>query len=285
MPVQYEKSGGQGHKYQVPDYPEAADGPKAFKDYSDYLDLLLPPVGTILPFAGSTDLTGWLICDGREVSAATYPKLAAICGTKFGTAAAGSFKLPNLKGRSIVGLDSSQTEFDTIGKTGGAKSVTLTVSNMPQHSHSVPNHTHTGTPTGLTATAAGEAAHTHGSGTLTIPSSGAHDHTGGSLNQFVTDMSWSQDSTQSGSGVQRAHTISETKDFVTILVTNSGAHTHSISGSTAAGSSHTHSITIGGTLSLDSSGATTTGNAGSATPTGVDNMSPYLTLNHIIRAA
>ena len=42
-------------------------------------------------------------------------------------------------GRVLVGLDSGQTEFDTLGETGGAKTHTLTVDEMPAHTHSVPN--------------------------------------------------------------------------------------------------------------------------------------------------
>jgi hypothetical protein len=42
-------------------------------------------------------------------------------------------------GRVLVGLDGGQTEFDTLGETGGAKTHTLTVDEMPAHTHSVPN--------------------------------------------------------------------------------------------------------------------------------------------------
>ena len=38
-------------------------------------------------------------------------------------------------GRVLVGLDTSQTEFNTIGKTGGEKTHTLTVDEMPSHTH------------------------------------------------------------------------------------------------------------------------------------------------------
>lgn len=40
-------------------------------------------------------------------------------------------------GRVLVGIDSGQTEFDTIGETGGAKTHTLTIAEMPAHTHTV----------------------------------------------------------------------------------------------------------------------------------------------------
>lgn len=45
-------------------------------------------------------------------------------------------------GRVLVGQDAGQSEFDTLGKTGGAKTHTLTVSEMPSHTHAQNPHSH-----------------------------------------------------------------------------------------------------------------------------------------------
>lgn len=46
-------------------------------------------------------------------------------------------------GRTLVGFDSSQTEFNASEKTGGAKTHTLTESEMPSHTHVQNSHNHT----------------------------------------------------------------------------------------------------------------------------------------------
>lgn len=48
-------------------------------------------------------------------------------------------------GRVPVGIDTSQTEFNTVEKTGGAKTHTLTVAQMPSHTHVQNSHRHSGT--------------------------------------------------------------------------------------------------------------------------------------------
>ena len=40
-------------------------------------------------------------------------------------------------GRVLVGLDTTQTEFNTIGKTGGEKTHKLTIDEMPKHTHAI----------------------------------------------------------------------------------------------------------------------------------------------------
>ena len=43
------------------------------------------------------------------------------------------------QGRTLVGVDTSQTEFNTVKKTGGEKVHKLTINEMPSHNHSTPN--------------------------------------------------------------------------------------------------------------------------------------------------
>ena len=96
------------------------------------------PVGSISLFAGTTAPNGWLICNGSAVSRITYANLFSVIGTTYGTGdGSTTFNIPDLQGRVPVGYKSSDTSFDTLGETGGEKTHTLTIDEMPSHNHSV----------------------------------------------------------------------------------------------------------------------------------------------------
>lgn len=100
------------------------------------LNSTVPPCGSILPYAGSSAPTGWLICDGSAISRTTYSDLFTVCSTTYGVGDGSStFNIPNLKGKIPVGLNSSETEFDVLGETGGEKTHQLTIAEMPAHTH------------------------------------------------------------------------------------------------------------------------------------------------------
>lgn len=54
------------------------------------------PVGSLMPYAGTTPPDGWLICDGSEISRTTYARLFSVIGTTYGAGDGNSsFNLPN----------------------------------------------------------------------------------------------------------------------------------------------------------------------------------------------
>lgn len=96
------------------------------------------PVGVITAYAGDTAPNGWLLCDGSAVSRTTYANLFSVLGTKCGAGdGSTTFNLPNIKGRSLVGVDPDDTDFNVVGKTGGEKTHTLTVDEIPSHNHAI----------------------------------------------------------------------------------------------------------------------------------------------------
>jgi microcystin-dependent protein len=126
------------------------------------------PVGSILPFAGATAPSGYLLCDGSEVLISNYATLFGIIGYAYKAAVllqgAGTFAVPDLRGRFALGRDNMNNNLtvpykdgsgtlvsagggsadrvtditaDTVGTGSGSQAVTLTTSNLPDHKHNL----------------------------------------------------------------------------------------------------------------------------------------------------
>jgi microcystin-dependent protein len=119
-----------------------------------------------------------LLCYGQAVSRTIYAALFAVISTTYGTGdGSTTFNLPDLRGRSIFGIDnmggSDAGRLDwtnTPGTTGGEQYHTLTTSEMPVHSHGVsdPGHVHGYNNPVVTGTASG-----FGGGDAVIPQGAA----------------------------------------------------------------------------------------------------------------
>lgn len=103
------------------------------------LAAVIPP-GSILDFGGSAAPAGWLPCDGAAVSRTAYARLYAAIGDTWGAGdGAATFNLPDLRRRVRAGAGGvgSAGLANTVGSTGGAETHTLTVAEMPPHTHTV----------------------------------------------------------------------------------------------------------------------------------------------------
>jgi microcystin-dependent protein len=125
------------------------------------------PTGALMPYAGATAPTGYLLCDGSSISSSTYLALHAVLSNTYGGSAytgagALSFNLPDLRGRLPMGAGTgtgqnasgtgapsgtAQTA-RTRGQWLGEETHQLTTANMPSHSHNgatanAGSHTHT----------------------------------------------------------------------------------------------------------------------------------------------
>ncbi len=133
------------------------------------------PIGMIAPFAGPTPPVGWLLCDGSEILRADFPELFEVIRFTYGDPltllgqVGATFKLPDLRGRFPLGFDNMTSgltvpskdnplvnvttgggnanrvvdpdaDFDSLDpyaprNGSGTDSVTIDISNLPDHKH------------------------------------------------------------------------------------------------------------------------------------------------------
>ena len=117
------------------------------------------PSGALMPYAGTSAPTGFLLCDGSSVSRSTYATLFSAISTTYGSDDDSTFKLPDLRGRVVAGQDdmggssanrlTDQTgglNGDALGATGGSETHTLTTAQLAAHTHSFSDDISVATP-------------------------------------------------------------------------------------------------------------------------------------------
>ncbi|CAF2969176.1 unnamed protein product, partial [Rotaria sp. Silwood2] len=178
------------------------------------------PTGTILLYSGSASKLidsddRWLFCNGSEVSRSTYRALFVVIGTTYGAGnGISTFNLPDLRARFPFG---SADLTDNSFASGGTASHTLTIAELP--------------------------AHTHDQGSLQTQNTGGHTHSisdpghnhGGNTGSSSMGSGSYRISGSSGSGSDTSthyHTIPVGTTGITIQY--NGDHTHTISGSTGS---------------------------------------------------
>lgn len=179
-------------------------------------------------------------------------------------------------GRVPVGVNTADGDFNTPEKTGGAKTVSLSVSHMPPHFHSF---TWNGKPTGSASTS------------VSIGAEGNHFHTAGALmtnltsitgtlGNMMTDNSdgliangvFSRTNSDSHGRYGGGTVLSSLKDIGKIDAT----HGHTITGNTEWAGYHAHSANA--YTNIDINNITVSGNTSSSgSGAAVNNMQPYIT--------
>src|SRR5213075_3275588 len=90
-----------------------------------------PYVGEIRMFAGNFAPAGWMFCEGQLLPISENETLFNLIGTTYGGDGQSTFALPDLRGRVPLHFGNGFT----LAETGGAEEITLTVSQIPSHSH------------------------------------------------------------------------------------------------------------------------------------------------------
>lgn len=109
-----------------------------------------PFVGEIKLFSFGRIVSGWAVCDGRELQISQNQALYSLIGTTYGGDGKKTFCLPDLRGRVAVGArDIPKSQPYGRGQSGGQVSVTLNIDQMPAHSHSLKAGTVAGNTSGV----------------------------------------------------------------------------------------------------------------------------------------
>lgn len=90
-----------------------------------------PYIGEIRIFAGNFAPAGWMFCDGQLLPISENETLFQLIGTTYGGDGESTFALPNLQGRSPI----HQGNGRILAEAAGVEEVTLTVQQLPAHTH------------------------------------------------------------------------------------------------------------------------------------------------------
>ena len=204
----------------------------------------LPP-GIIMPYGGTatTAPSGWLFCNGASHGTATYPSLFAVIGTYYG-GSGGSFLVPDLRRRFVLGFDNTASGTASVNKTGGDW----------DHVHSGPAHTHS------------LSAHTHGIGNH---NHGMNNHIHGLPGIVITSNT--APNVSYATGTNNTKFINAASPLSVSYTPSAATGGPSISTTEDGGSGNT------GAPSVDATGAASySGNTGAANP-------PYIVFKYIIK--
>jgi microcystin-dependent protein len=99
-------------------------------------------VGEIRMFAGNFAPAGWMFCEGQLLPISENETLFQLIGTTYGGDGEATFALPDLRGRIPI----HQGSGFILAETGGAEEITLTVNQIPAHTHALIASTAAGGP-------------------------------------------------------------------------------------------------------------------------------------------
>jgi len=107
------------------------------RDTGDGFDVNSPTLGQITEFAGNFAPSGWAFANGQLLSISGNTALFSILGTTYGGDGKTTFALPDLRGNTVIGASSDLITY-SLGGLYGSAATTLTVAELPAHTHTLP---------------------------------------------------------------------------------------------------------------------------------------------------
>jgi microcystin-dependent protein len=215
---------------------------KKINDDLDTIDAVMGtamPIGGLLDYAGATAPAGWLLCDGGSYPVASYPKLFAVIGTRYGGDGVTNFLVPDLRGRVAAGAGTTTdaggvSSGFSLGQANGFFQWTLAAAHLPAAPitiDAVGDHAHPGYTDA-------QGLHNHSG---TTDAQGDHSHTyvnyaasGGGTGGGGFPVAGNSATSVNGA---HQHNVSTTVD---------GNHQHNVATYGAGGHSHTGRLAGGG---------------------------------------
>jgi len=95
-----------------------------------------PYIAMIMIWAPNFAPQDWAFCAGQQISIQQNQALYALIGVTYGGNASSHFNLPDLRGRFPIGAGNAPGGSNyVLGQAHGQETTTLTVNNLPQHTH------------------------------------------------------------------------------------------------------------------------------------------------------
>ena len=94
------------------------------------------PPGVVMPYAGSSAPTGFVLCNGASLDAVTFPQYLPLynaIGLTYGGTGSNNFQVPDMRGKTAVGIGAGS--FGALGTSIGAETHTLTTTEIASHGH------------------------------------------------------------------------------------------------------------------------------------------------------
>lgn len=223
---------------------------------------------------GRNDLRGFAPANGQIMSIAQNSALFALLGTTYGGDGVSTFALPDLRGRSLIGAGTGPLGTYNVGQVGGTATTTLTLANLPNHTHTLAAVPLTGVTAGLDLSKITD--NTSSAALTGVPFTA-------NISQLRLRALNAAAGTASPTGASLAVSAGAPNRMYSNTAPDVDMSPLAIAGSITVASTATAPVTLGGTATLALTGNLPAGATGATGQNAAfSNMSPYLAMYHFI---